>query len=96
MVVIRRFLLTGIGSTAVTTLAVILTSVEEILFRATLVPRDELFTRLFVGEKVVTEAQLARGSRQAQGAVAGRWSLPACCSPFALHHLKICCLLLLL
>ena len=60
MVMIRRFLLTGIGSTAVTTLAVIMTGVEETFFRATLVQRDELFTRLFVGEKTVTEAQLAR------------------------------------
>ena len=40
MVVIRRFLLTGVGSSTVTSIAVIMTGVEETFFRATLVSRD--------------------------------------------------------
>ena len=63
MVMIRRFLLTGIGTPTVSTIAIVLTGVEETFFRATLVSRDEWVRTTFFGGKELTAEQRANRNK---------------------------------
>jgi len=59
MVLIRRFLLTDMGNPSLTTLAIALTAVEEVFFRATLTWRDDWLRRVR-GKKERSKAELKR------------------------------------
>ena len=49
MALVRRFLLVDMGSARLTTLAIMLTAVEEMVLRSTLVGRDQFFNRRVLG-----------------------------------------------
>ena len=52
MVFVRRCLIVSMNSIKMTTVAILLVALEEMLLRATVISRDELFNSLFAGAKM--------------------------------------------